>query len=66
MDFQKVTFGEKIKRILEFVEKEQGSESLKGFNYTFNDLKLAEMMLQEEDSNREFYQFDTAQLIVDA
>ena len=38
---------------------------LKEFDYSFDDLKLAQMMLHM-DKNREFYSLDTAQQIVDA
>ena len=76
MDFQKVSLGEKIRSIYEFInENSEGIENddtdqltkfdFKGFEYTFDDLTLAQMMHQE-DCNREFYDQDTSQQIVDA
>ena len=56
VDFQKVTLGEKIRQIYSLIEgknrdvEEMGTEdlnrtSLEDFDYTFNNLRLAQMML---------------------
>ena len=73
MDFQKVSLGEKIRSLYEFINENSEDNDVeqltkfdfKGFEYTFDDLTLAQMMLQE-DCNRDFYDRDTTQQIVDA
>ena len=73
MDFQRVSLGEKIRSLYEFINENSEDNDVeqltkfdfKGFEYTFDDLTLAQMMHQE-DCNRDFYDLDTAQQIVDA
>ena len=73
VDFQKVSLGQKIRDIYDFIldncEDNDTSQltnfNLEEFEYTFDDLTLAQMMHQE-DCNRDFYDRDTTQQIVDS
>ena len=70
VDFQKVTLGEKIRNIYEFVLEREGADlnnldmesmtrcSFDKFDYIFDDLILAQMMDVGEE-NKDFYELGT-------
>ena len=69
IDFQLVTLGQKIRNIYEFIvensedfekmdAKELTEVNLEEFEYFFDDLSLAQLMIQD-DSNPNFYNIET-------
>lgn len=69
LNFQKVTLGQKIRNLYEFIlensedpEKMDAIEltevNLEEFEFTFDDLTLAQLMIQD-DSNPNFYNIET-------
>ena len=66
VDFQKVSLGQKIRDIYDYIldncEENDDTSLLTNFNledfeYTFDDLSLAQLIIQEE-SNSNFYNLD--------
>ena len=73
VNFQKVSLGQKIRCLYDFILHNAEDVdintltkfNLEEFEYIFDDLSLAQLMMQDE-SNSDFYNLDTVQQIVDS